>query len=95
MAPSQKQVCLIMVQSIQAQLVGLMNVIGVNAAPHAPAPNAFPSQPQAPEHLTDEEEETVERELEQVRIEASRESDSIQARWKAQREAMEEAGTFA
>lgn len=96
MDPAQRQAAMIMIQSLQAQLVGLMNVLGINAIPTAPNHMPRPQSATAPqEYMSDEEEETIDKELEQVRKDAERETESIQSRWEKQRDLVDKVGTFA
>lgn len=86
-----KQAAMIMIQSMQAQLVGLMNVLGIGAVPSAyPAAHRQDPTKVEPDFLSTEEEDKVEESLESIRKEALGETALIQDRWKKLRELIDE-----
>lgn len=93
MDSSQRQAITIMIQSIQAQLMGIQGILGLGAAPQA-APGNYVPPPRDSEVLTDDEEEQLGKRMESVRREAEQETADIQQKWAAQRSALDTSGVF-
>ncbi len=85
MHPAQKQAVLVMLQSIQSQIMQVQSLLGFDVASSNPAaPRETPRSPAQTEYLSDEEEAKLEAHLEEQRQDGLKEAEMIAKAWARQ-----------